>query len=89
MTTLCFASKSLVFLRGRERENKYIESQRKFIDLKKTKLFRFRWIWVEEKKFRGSLQFPPSLLWGVGGGGGGDFVDTVLALERGELKLIL
>ncbi len=27
--------------------------QRKFIDWKKTKLFRFRWNWTEEKKLRG------------------------------------
>ncbi len=27
--------------------------QRKFIDWKKTKLFRFRWNWVEEKNLRG------------------------------------
>ncbi len=27
--------------------------QRKFIDWKKTKLFRFRWNWVEEKKLLG------------------------------------
>ncbi len=27
--------------------------QRKFIDWKKTKLFRFRWNWDEEKKLRG------------------------------------
>ncbi len=26
MTTFCFASKSLIFLRGREKGNKYIES---------------------------------------------------------------
>ncbi len=27
--------------------------QRKFIDWKKTKLFRFSWNWAEEKKLRG------------------------------------
>ncbi len=27
--------------------------QRKFIDWKKTKLFRFRWNWDKEKKLRG------------------------------------
>ncbi len=30
-----------------------IKAQRKFIDWKKTKLFRFRWNWDEEKKLRG------------------------------------
>ncbi len=66
-----------------------ITPQRKFIDWKKTKLFRFRWNWVEEKMFRGiRQQFPPSLCrrgWG--------FCRYCScgenALERGEWKLIL
>ncbi len=47
--------------------------QRKFIDWKKTKLFRFRWNWAEEKKLRGFRLQISSLSYI---GGGGDFVDT-------------
>ncbi len=41
---------SYYFLRFFEEE---AQMQRKFIDWKKTKLFRFRWNWVEEKNLRG------------------------------------
>ncbi len=75
--------------------------QRKYIDWKKAKLFGFRWNWDEEIKLRGirlqSSSLPhlsphlfmtdnntPSVL----GGGGQDFVDTIIAvknvLERDE-----
>ncbi len=46
--------------------NGFPSTQRKFIDWKKTKLFRFRWIWAEDQKLRGiRLQIsssPPSNL---------------------------
>ncbi len=50
--------------------------QRKFIDWKKTKHFRFRWNWGRREKVarHPSADF---LLHSVGGGG--DFVDTVIA----------
>ncbi len=67
--------------------------QRKFIDWKKTKLFRFRWNWVEEKKLRGihrqisslpphtwphySDHFPLHYIWR----GGKDYVDTITAVK--------
>ena len=58
-------------------ENIYVP-QRRLIDWKKTKLFRFRWNWAEEKKLRGirlqSSSFPLQE-------GGGDFVDTVIAVK--------
>ncbi len=67
--------------------------QRKYIDWKKTKLFGFRWNWDEEKKLRGmSADFlpsptcPPHLFMtdndasSVLGGGGHDFVDTIIAV---------
>ncbi len=44
------------------------------IDWKKTKLFRFRWNWVEEKKLRG-IRLQISSFTRLEGGG--DFVDTV------------
>ncbi len=50
--------------------------QRKFIDWKKTKLFRFRWNWDEEEKLCGirlQISSSPTSV----GGGGKDFVDTV------------
>jgi hypothetical protein len=69
-------------------------SQRKFVDRRKTKIFGFRWNWDEEKKLRGirlqSSSLPnqsphlfmtdndaPSLL----GGGGQDFVDSIIAVK--------
>jgi hypothetical protein len=64
-----------------------ISSQRKFIDWKKTKLFRFRWNWDEEKNLRGIR--PPICLWRTVtllhfvGGSGKDFVDTII-----EVKLL-
>ncbi len=42
----------------------YPPLQRKFIDWKKTKLFRFRWNWAEDQKFRGirlQISSPPPL----------------------------
>ncbi len=63
---------------------------KKFIDWKKTKLFRFRWNWDEEKKLCGipSADFLPQTCSPIcfccdgpslrgGGEGGRDFVDTV------------
>ncbi len=65
--------------------------QRKFIDSKKTKLFHFRWNWEEEIKLRGvRLQISsPSPPWRATpnlspiclGGGGKDFVDTIIAVK--------
>ncbi len=65
--------------------------QRKFIDWKKTKLFRFRWKWDEEKKLLGiRLQIsspflprraPPNLFPHLLRGGGKDFVDTIIAVK--------
>jgi hypothetical protein len=53
-TTHYFLKQFLEYVSDFLRSSKiYIRTQRKFIDRKKTKLFRFRWNWAEEKKLLG------------------------------------